>query len=81
MPIFEFTCKDCNKIFEEIVLGSEDIECPECKSKNVSRLISRPCRCSGFSAGDCSQDSSASATPSAPSGCAGCSGGSCATCR
>ncbi|MGM0418793.1 MAG: FmdB family zinc ribbon protein [Thermodesulfobacteriota bacterium] len=41
MPIFEYKCKKCGKIFEEIVLSSnEDINCPECKTSDVKKLIS-----------------------------------------
>ncbi len=41
MPIFEFSCKDCDKTFETLVLNSsERIQCPECKSNELDKLIS-----------------------------------------
>ncbi len=42
MPIFEYKCKDCEKDFEKLVFSGEenDISCPECRSKNVTKKMS-----------------------------------------
>ncbi|QDV06210.1 Zinc ribbon domain protein [Planctomycetes bacterium Poly30] len=40
MPTFDFLCASCSKAFEELVLGSETIECPECGSKKVKKQVS-----------------------------------------
>jgi len=43
MPIFEYKCKKCNKIFEEFILSSNstnEIKCPECGNKDVVKLFS-----------------------------------------
>ncbi|MCL1971472.1 MAG: zinc ribbon domain-containing protein [Endomicrobia bacterium] len=41
MPIFEFICNKCNKEFEALVLNSSDkIECPDCKSDEVTKQFS-----------------------------------------
>ncbi len=43
MPIFEFVCTDCGKPFETLVLATNKIDqvsCPECKSKNITKKIS-----------------------------------------
>ena len=40
MPIFEYVCKDCNKPFEALVLGSREPECPTCHGKNLAQQIS-----------------------------------------
>ena len=43
MPIYEYTCKKCNKIFESLVLSSSDIkgiQCPECGSEEVQKMLS-----------------------------------------
>jgi putative FmdB family regulatory protein len=43
MPIYEYTCKKCNKIFESLVLSSRDIkgiQCPECGSEEVQKMLS-----------------------------------------
>jgi putative FmdB family regulatory protein len=45
MPIYEYACKPCGKVFEELVLRSSDedeIACPSCSSAEVSRVMSRP---------------------------------------
>ena len=42
MPIFEYQCKKCEEIFEELVLKDEDIprKCPKCGSKIIKKLFS-----------------------------------------
>ena len=40
MPIFEFECSDCGKIFEKITKVQEKPCCPQCKSSNLRKLIS-----------------------------------------
>ncbi len=76
MPIYEYTCKDCETIFEEIVLNQEDIPtCPKCKSIKTSKLISKSRHLSGGTSGNEGISSQGS-----KSACSGCSGGSCSTC-
>jgi len=43
MPIYEFGCRRCGRRFEELFLGSDDIDavrCPDCRSKRVERVAS-----------------------------------------
>ncbi len=43
MPISEYRCQTCGKVYEQIRRVSEadrDLECPDCKSKRVERLVS-----------------------------------------
>jgi putative FmdB family regulatory protein len=41
MPIFEYTCLECKREFEEIVFNSStDVLCPDCKSSNVEKKMS-----------------------------------------
>lgn len=41
MPIFEYGCRRCNHVFEQIVLSAtEPISCPKCNSDAVDKLIS-----------------------------------------
>ena len=41
MPIFEFRCNLCDHKFSKLVKsGSDEIECPNCKSDNVKKLFS-----------------------------------------
>ncbi|WP_291325807.1 zinc ribbon domain-containing protein [Desulfovibrio sp. UCD-KL4C] len=81
MPIYEFKCADCGKVFEELVFNRDECPpCPECKSTGTEKLISA-CKFKNGGASD-SRDMGAPA-PSAPSsggGCSGCSGGNCSSC-
>lgn len=84
MPIFEYTCRDCKKTFEELVLGQDDeaIVCPHCGSSKTEKLMSC-CRSKvGGERASVGDEAPAAKASSAPSGgCAGCSGGSCASCH
>ena len=40
MPIYEYECQDCGKVFEYLVLGDPDPACEACQSKRVCRLMS-----------------------------------------
>ena len=44
MPIYEFKCKNCDHVFEELVFStnysSENIICPVCGEKNTDKLMS-----------------------------------------
>ncbi len=44
MPIYEYRCADCGRKFSVLLMNLEqleDIRCPKCKGKNLSRLFSR----------------------------------------
>ncbi|MGM0680950.1 MAG: FmdB family zinc ribbon protein [Thermodesulfobacteriota bacterium] len=45
MPIYEFQCQKCKKIFETLLLSSSPeakakIRCPDCSSREVKKAIS-----------------------------------------
>jgi putative FmdB family regulatory protein len=42
MPIYEFQCKECGKVFEKLVLSrtSEAPKCPDCASALLERIYS-----------------------------------------
>ena len=42
MPIYEYRCVDCSKIFEKIVwnTGDKEVFCPCCRGKNNIRILS-----------------------------------------
>lgn len=43
MPIYEFSCLNCGKIFEKLVLKKEEerkINCPYCGSQNIKKFLS-----------------------------------------
>ncbi|MCL6610292.1 MAG: zinc ribbon domain-containing protein [Peptococcaceae bacterium] len=45
MPIFEYKCAGCGKVFEALVLsgrGEENVGCPKCGGKDLKKLISAP---------------------------------------
>jgi len=73
MPIFEYRCKSCGAIFEELISGdrNREINCQKCGGKETEKLISV---IGGISMGK-------SSSPSCNSQCAQssscCSGGVC----
>ena len=41
MPIYEYQCQECGEEFERLIRSFEKIECPECGSEKVRKLLSR----------------------------------------
>jgi putative FmdB family regulatory protein len=44
MPMYEYACKKCEHTFEALVFNGEKIECPECHSERLQRLLSVPAK-------------------------------------
>ena len=46
MPIYEYKCKKCEACFEKLVFAGDEepVECPECGTRQVDKLMS----CSSF---------------------------------
>ena len=43
MPIFEYQCKSCSRVFESLILNSsdeKDARCPDCEGRELERLVS-----------------------------------------
>lgn len=40
VPIYEYECADCEKVFETLVLGSERPKCPKCGGERLAKLMS-----------------------------------------
>ena len=40
MPLFEYRCRDCEKTFEEFVLGDAKPRCPSCEGRKIDKLLS-----------------------------------------
>jgi putative FmdB family regulatory protein len=40
MPLFEYSCRHCERQFEALVRGSETPECPSCHSTELERRLS-----------------------------------------
>jgi putative FmdB family regulatory protein len=62
MPIYEFKCKKCKKIFESLIFSSmeeKNISCPKCGAKKPQKMMSV------FAGGksNCSSCSSTSCSP------------------
>lgn len=71
MPIYEYHCDGCGKDFEVLVFNSsEKIQCPDCGSKKVKRLLS------GFSA-----KSDGKVVTAGGDSCSSCSSGNCSSCH
>ena len=75
MPIYEYTCDECDTQFERIVLNkTQEIACPKCAGKRNSIQLSV------FSAPNGGNGNGASARQSGPEssgGDGGCCGGGC----
>jgi len=70
MPIYEFKCNKCEKIFEQLIFSSDEEEklaCPSCGQSDTSRLMS------SFSSG--SSGSSKGLSSGLSSSCASSPGG------
>ena len=42
MPIYEYTCDDCQVDFETLVRGDEQPECPTCGGSRLAKQFSVP---------------------------------------
>ncbi len=67
MPIFEYSCKECNHEFEALIFGDQKAQCPKCHSKKLAPQLS----VFAVSAKGSSSSSSHSPSPS---------GGACGSC-
>lgn len=61
MPIFEYACGKCGKVFEKLILGKtqQELVCPDCGSKQVEQKFST------FSSGSTETRSTPTCAPSA----------------
>jgi putative FmdB family regulatory protein len=79
MPIYEYVCAGCQKVFEELIRNKADeaeLRCPGC---GATSGIDRQMSVFGVQ-GDVARPISSSPA-GAGGGCAGCSGKSCAGCH
>ena len=44
MPLYEYSCRQCEHSFEALVFDGERVECPECQGDRLERLLSVPAR-------------------------------------
>ena len=79
MPIYEYTCNECRKQFEELIFKEgQAVGCPACGSDRTQKLMST-CR-TRFGGGNGAADVGSSRSSGSGGGCAGCSGGNCSSC-
>ncbi len=70
MPIFDYRCSDCGKVYDVFHKGkeiAEDISCPMCGSAKYSKLMSAPM----VSIGSSGRSDSASGDSCETGGCCG----------
>jgi putative FmdB family regulatory protein len=44
MPLYEYSCRNCEHTFEALVFDGEEVECPECHATRVERQLSLPAK-------------------------------------
>jgi putative FmdB family regulatory protein len=44
MPLYEYACRKCEHTFEALVFNGEQVDCPECHSTKLERLLSVPAK-------------------------------------
>jgi putative FmdB family regulatory protein len=42
MPVYEYSCKACEKQFELLVRKQTVVKCPSCQSEDLEKLLSLP---------------------------------------
>ncbi|MBP9013844.1 MAG: zinc ribbon domain-containing protein [Smithella sp.] len=70
MPIYEFRCKKCKKVFENLILSPAEekgLSCPECGGKQAEKVMSVSAR--RKSKGSSSSAGSSCSATSCPPGC------------
>lgn len=40
MPIYEYTCRDCGRQFEQLVRADSKPECPGCNGHRLEKMLS-----------------------------------------
>ncbi len=75
MPLYEFRCKQCDTVFEQLCRMDENgrgVKCPKCGARGARRLMSV------FAARVAGGETSKALSGAS---CSTCSGGDCSTCR
>jgi putative FmdB family regulatory protein len=44
MPLYEYACRTCQHHFEALVRNGDEVECPECRGRELERQWSVPAR-------------------------------------
>jgi putative FmdB family regulatory protein len=76
MPIYEYRCSECGKVFEELVFGDRDkkFPCPACAAASTEKI---PSVIGGISMGGTMSPACGSTSCASASACAASGGGCC----
>ena len=44
MPLYDYSCQECEATFEALVFNGEAVACPACESERLERLLSVPAK-------------------------------------
>lgn len=66
MPLYQYTCQDCDNDFDMLVNRGDEVECPKCQSKTLEKQPSLPGMPKVKAAGGCGD---LSLPPCGASGC------------
>jgi putative FmdB family regulatory protein len=44
MPLFDYQCHACGRVFEELVRDTHKVACPDCDASDPERLMAVPAR-------------------------------------
>jgi putative FmdB family regulatory protein len=44
MPLYEYSCRQCDHTFEALVFAGETVACPQCHAEQLERLFSVPAK-------------------------------------
>ncbi|PKL93651.1 MAG: hypothetical protein CVV20_02540, partial [Gemmatimonadetes bacterium HGW-Gemmatimonadetes-1] len=44
MPLYDFRCIACGRVFERLVRGDDVVSCPDCGTTTADRLLAMPAR-------------------------------------
>jgi putative FmdB family regulatory protein len=42
MPLYEYVCQSCQNEFEALVYDGDEVECPQCRGRQLQRSLSLP---------------------------------------
>ena len=77
MPVYDYKCRQCGKVFEKFLrslAAADSVQCEKCGSAKVKKMVS----CCAISSGGKSESAGSS---SSSHSCDSCSSHSCSTCH
>jgi putative FmdB family regulatory protein len=77
MPVYDYKCQKCGKVFEKFIRSlsaAAEVKCEKCGSAKVKKMVT----CCAISSGGKSENASSSKSSHS---CGSCSGSHCSTCH